>query len=113
MATESIDDTIDVLKALLLCKPAAGRRMGLMAMTGGQSVVITDAFERAGQKVPRLTESSYKKLAEFFNIINHANFAHPRANVFTSSGGIRGSIGRISRTVTTSRQIQLALKITF
>ena len=51
--------------------------------------------------------------AEFFNIINHANFAHPSANVFTSSGAIRGSVGRISRTVTTSRQIQLALKITF
>ncbi len=69
IATESLDDTVDVLKALLFCKPAAGRRMGLMAMTGGQSVVITDAFERAGQKVPRLTESSYEKLAEFFNII--------------------------------------------
>jgi len=51
--------------------------------------------------------------AEFFNIINHANFAHPSANVFTSSGAIRGSVGRITRTVTTSRQIQLALKITF
>ena len=68
-ATVSIDATVDVLKALLFCKPAAGRRMGLMAMTGGQSVVITDAFERAGQKVPRLTEDSYAKLAEFFNII--------------------------------------------
>ncbi|MCI0890612.1 MAG: CoA-binding protein [Chloroflexi bacterium] len=69
IATISIDDTVDVLKALLFCKPAVGRRMGLMAMTGGQSVVITDAFERAGLKVPRLTEDSYAKLAEFFNII--------------------------------------------
>ncbi|MCH8009248.1 MAG: CoA-binding protein [Chloroflexi bacterium] len=69
IATISIDDTVDVLKALLFCKPAAGRRMGLMAMTGGQSVVITDAFERAGQQVPRLTEDSYAKLADFFNII--------------------------------------------
>jgi len=67
--TLSMDDTIDVLKALLFCKPAKGRRMGLMAMTGGQSVVITDAFERAGQVVPRLTDGSYAKLAEFFNII--------------------------------------------
>jgi acyl-CoA synthetase (NDP forming) len=43
--------------------------MGLMAMTGGQSVVITDAFVRAGLDVPLLTESSYETLASFFNII--------------------------------------------
>jgi acyl-CoA synthetase (NDP forming) len=43
--------------------------MGLMAMTGGQSVVITDAFERAGLEVPRLSESSYEQLRGFFNII--------------------------------------------
>jgi acyl-CoA synthetase (NDP forming) len=43
--------------------------MGLMAMTGGQSVVITDAFARAGLDVPLLTPASYEKLAGFFNII--------------------------------------------
>ena len=51
--------------------------------------------------------------AEFFNIINRANFAHPSASIFTGSGGRRGNTGRISRTVTTSRQIQLALRFTF
>ncbi len=69
IATDSLDDTIDVLKALLHCTPGTGRRMGLMAMTGGQSVVITDAFVRAGLEVPLLTTASYKQLAEFFNII--------------------------------------------
>jgi hypothetical protein len=43
--------------------------MGLVAMTGGQSVVITDAFEREGLDAPLLTAASYEKLAEFFNII--------------------------------------------
>jgi acyl-CoA synthetase (NDP forming) len=43
--------------------------MGLIAMTGGQSVVITDAFEREGLEVPLLTAASYEKLASFFNII--------------------------------------------
>jgi acyl-CoA synthetase (NDP forming) len=69
VAADSLDDTIDVLKALLYAKPATGKRMGLMAMTGGQSVVITDAFERVGLRVPLLTASSYEKLAGFFNII--------------------------------------------
>ena len=32
-------------------------------MTGGQSVVITDAFEREGLDVPLLTDASYEKLA--------------------------------------------------
>ncbi len=69
LATDSVDDTVDTLKALLHCKPGTGRGMGLMAMTGGQSVVITDAFVRGGLEVPLLTQASYKKLAGFFNII--------------------------------------------
>jgi acetate---CoA ligase (ADP-forming) subunit alpha len=67
--TDSLDDTVDVMKALLFAKPSTGRRMGLVALTGGQSVVITDAFERAGLEVPLLTERSYAELAGFFNVI--------------------------------------------
>lgn len=65
----SLEDTIDVVKALLRARPATGRRMGLMAMTGGQSVVITDAFVGAGMDVPRLTDASYAELKSFFNIV--------------------------------------------
>ena len=67
--TDGLDETIDAVKALVYCKPATGKRMGLVAMTGGQSVVITDAFEREGMEVPLLTPASYEKLASFFNII--------------------------------------------
>ena len=69
IATETMDDTIDALKVLLYTKAGTGTRMGLMAMTGGQSVVITDAFVRAGLDVPLLTAASYEQLAGFFNII--------------------------------------------
>jgi acyl-CoA synthetase (NDP forming) len=65
----SLEDTIDVVKALLYAKPGTGTRMGLMAMTGGQSVVITDAFVSTGLEVPRLTDASYEQLGSFFNII--------------------------------------------
>ncbi|MCZ6769598.1 MAG: carboxypeptidase regulatory-like domain-containing protein [Acidobacteria bacterium] len=54
--------------------------------------------------------------AEFFNIFNRANFAAPSTNVFSSSRNptrVSGSFGRITRTRTTSRQIQFALKILF
>ncbi len=69
LRAHSLEDTIDVVKALLYTKPATGRNMGLMAMTGGQSVVITDAFETAGLHVPRLSDASYEQLKSFFNII--------------------------------------------
>lgn len=67
--TDGLDETIDAVKALAYAKPTTGCRVGLIAMTGGQSVVITDAFEREGLEVPLLTEASYEKLSSFFNII--------------------------------------------
>lgn len=69
LQADSLEDTIDVVKALLYAKPATGRGVGLMAMTGGQSVVITDAFVNAGLDVPRLSDASYAELKSFFNIV--------------------------------------------
>ncbi len=46
-----------------------GRGVGLLAMTGGQSVVMTDAFAKEGWDVPTLSDTSYEKFSEFFNII--------------------------------------------
>jgi acyl-CoA synthetase (NDP forming) len=72
ITTDSLDETVDAAKALLFVKPPAegpGQRVALMAMTGGQSVVIADAFAREGLDVPLLTAPSYEKLASFFNVI--------------------------------------------
>jgi acyl-CoA synthetase (NDP forming) len=66
---DSIDEAVDVVKAFAYAKQGTGRRVGLLAMTGGQSVVITDAFVGAGLEVPLLADASYEKLASFFNII--------------------------------------------
>ena len=49
---------------------------------------------------------------EFFNILNHPNFNTPNLTIF-SGGKISTSAGIITSTVTTSRQIQLALKLIF
>lgn len=51
--------------------------------------------------------------AELFNILNHANFALPKSTIFSSSGAYIGSAGSIVATTTSSRQIQLGLKIIF
>lgn len=53
--------------------------------------------------------------AESFNLLNHPNFAVPSGQTsFTSAAGaISSTWGRITSTVTTSRQIQLGLKLAF
>jgi len=60
--------------------------------------------------------------AEIFNILNHANFAPPitptNTDIFDGTGQISGgtlspSVGVLSKTTTSSRQIQFALKVIF
>ncbi|MGH9615063.1 MAG: hypothetical protein ACRD4P_18525, partial [Bryobacteraceae bacterium] len=48
--------------------------------------------------------------AEFFNILNRTNFNSPAAVTFTPSG-VSPTAGVITSTSTTSRQIQLSLKL--
>jgi hypothetical protein len=50
--------------------------------------------------------------AEFFNILNRANFGPPNATVFTN-GAISPSAGLITTTATESRRIQMGLKLIF
>ncbi|MBI4302489.1 MAG: CoA-binding protein [Chloroflexi bacterium] len=69
ITVENLDQMIDTIKLLLCSKPASGLRMGLMSMTGGQSVISTDAFVKAGLEVSPLSSQSYEQLATFFNII--------------------------------------------
>ena len=95
VSTDSLDETVDVVEALLYLKPGAGHRVGLMAMTGGQSVVIADAFAREGLEVPLLTASSYEKLASFFNIIG-GSYRNPLDIGGTIGwGGLMGNLVRM------------------
>jgi acyl-CoA synthetase (NDP forming) len=73
---DNLNELIDVMKLLLHSKPVAGDRVGLAAMTGGQSVVITDAFTREGFRVPLLSESSYRKFDAFFQTLG-ASYRNP------------------------------------
>ena len=50
--------------------------------------------------------------AECFNLQNRANFATPNATVFSGTA-INASAGLISSTVTTSRQLQMGMKLDF
>ena len=54
--------------------------------------------------------------AEFFNVLNHPNFAIPEVGnltVFNSPTQLNSTAGQITKTSTTGRQIQFALRIAF
>lgn len=57
-------------------------------------------------------EAELQFKAEFFNLLNRANFGGVGTRVFTTSGR-SSTAGTITNTSTTSRQIQFALKILF
>lgn len=67
-------------------------------------------------------EGSVEFRAEIFNLLNHTNFGMPAsATVFNGATSVLGAyqqaplagVGQITTTVTTSRQIQFALKLIF
>ena len=50
---------------------------------------------------------------EGFNVLNRANFGLPRNLIFNAQGQIPGSVGSITTTTTSARQIQLGIKAVF
>jgi hypothetical protein len=50
---------------------------------------------------------------EFFNFLNHPNFAAPSGAIFDSNGNPVSNIGRITSTTNAARQIQFGLKLRF
>ena len=53
---------------------------------------------------------------EVFNLLNRANFAVPNRTVFAAAPADEAPLptaGRITRTVTSARQLQLDIKVTF
>jgi hypothetical protein len=64
--------------------------------------------------LPMLREGSQLEFrGEFFNVLNHANFGLPQRSLFTNATTVRVDPGRITSTITTARQIQFGLKLTF
>jgi acyl-CoA synthetase (NDP forming) len=92
ITTNNLDETIDVMRALTMAKRPKGRGMALLAQTGGQSVSITDAFAKAGFRVPRFTDETYAELSSFFNIIG-GSYQNP----LDMGGTIQGKVETLER----------------
>ncbi len=73
---DSMQETVDVLKALSAFSPFTGDGIGLTGGSGGQSVSMSDAFAKARLRVPMLTQDSFDRLGEFFRMIG-ASYLNP------------------------------------
>ncbi len=62
------------------------------------------------KEIPVREKVNLQFRAEFFNLLNRANFNQPNAVVFTPAG-VSPTAGVITSTATTSRQIQFGLKL--
>lgn len=80
----------------------------------GPGLVNLDFSAIKNNRIKRVSDSfNIQFRAEFFNILNHTNFAPPldNRNIFDSGGSPIGNAGLITSTQTPSRQIQFALKV--
>jgi Carboxypeptidase regulatory-like domain/TonB dependent receptor len=81
----------------------------------GPGLVDFDLSLMKNNPVMRISERfNLQFQAQFFNVLNHPNLAPPlggRTNIFNQSGNVLSSAGAITSTLTTSRQLQFALKI--
>ena len=91
---------------------------------GGRNILIgpgevnLDFSVFKNNRVPRISETFNAQFrAEFFNVLNHANFSVPvtpdNTDIFDSTGAASGGAGLLTSTTTTAREIQFALKISW
>ena len=68
--------------------------------------------------IPRISENfNIQFRAELFNLTNHVNFNPPltpdNTDIFDATGSPTGVAGRLTKTSTTAREIQIAIKLIF
>jgi Carboxypeptidase regulatory-like domain/TonB dependent receptor/TonB-dependent Receptor Plug Domain len=102
--------------------PASLQCFNLRGNTGrnlltGPGTTNLDISVFKNMPVKRISESfNVQFRAEFFNVMNHANFAIPpvallRTDIFDATGTPNGSAGVLNSTTTPGREIQFALKL--
>jgi len=84
----------------------------------GPGVVETDFSLFKNNYIKKISENfNIQFRAEMFNIFNHTNFAPPASptntDIFDGTGTINPAAGALTRTSTTAREIQFALKVVF
>ena len=94
------------------CLQAAGfyGNLGRNTLIGPGIVMLNPSLSKQFRLAERVR---LQFRAEMFNALNHPNFAIPSQRTVFSSSGPVASAGLITATTTSSRQLQLGLKLTF
>ena len=84
----------------------------------GPGVTSLDFSVFKNNYIPRISERfNIQFRAEMFNIINHPNFAPPvnptNTDIFDGGGNLNPTAGLLTKTTTTAREIQFAVKVIF
>lgn len=66
---DNVQELIDSTKAVLARNLLDGPRLGLICQGGGHATEMANVFSKEGFRIPALTERSYEKLLESFDII--------------------------------------------
>jgi outer membrane receptor protein involved in Fe transport len=101
--------------------PITGTCMNLFGNNGrntlvGPSLLNVDFSVFKNNYIPRISEAfNVQFRAEFFNVLNHANFQAPidLSALLSSNGSPINGAGALTTTSTPSRQIQFGLKVIF
>jgi hypothetical protein len=98
--------------------PTAGLlgNAGRMSIVGPNYVTVDGSIMKS-TRLPKMGESGALQLrADFFNLANHANFSLPNSTIYAGSltaPTINTTVGQISSTVGTARQLQFSATIQF
>src|SRR4051794_18629559 len=65
----TMEELVDTTAALVKLPAARGPRAGLIILTGGQGIAITDVLAQYGLRVPPLSQHSLDELSTFFDPI--------------------------------------------
>jgi hypothetical protein len=107
------------------CDPTVGNFPQCFNLRGnaGRNIILGPGLQNLDFSV--FKDNSIKRIseifkvqfrAEFFNILNRANFGIPNmgngeADVFDANGTPISTVGKLTTTTTTSREIQFAVKL--
>jgi acyl-CoA synthetase (NDP forming) len=76
VGVNSMEALVDTAAMLVKLPRLSGPNCGLVILTGGQGIAITDTFGRHGLRVPELSENSLQELGTFFDPIG-GSFHNP------------------------------------
>ena len=104
---DTLEETLDMVKALAYLKPTTGDGVGVIGGSGGQSVAVSDDFNRAGLRIPTFSPHTLEVMGSFFQLVG-ASYFNP-----VDVGGInRGNLETIIDLMTTDPNIDaIALQV--